>query len=341
MKPQLNSAAIGSLSDTVILMAGTTPDGTQSAFAVSPKTIASDNTESSTLTFTAKDAWGNAVSGIASSLNIEVKDSQNNVPAVGKITVSSISETGTSGVYTATLKGTLADVFSVKPKFNNALVGTLGDSVTLKAGTTPDGTQSAFSVNPGSIVADNVDTSTLTFTAKDVNGNAISGLGSSLSLDVKNSQNAAPVVGKLTVSSITENGTTGVYTATLRGMLADTYTVKPQFNSANIGALNGSVTLTADNTPDGQRSAFSATPVSIEANNTATSTLILNMKDTFGNAISGLAGDLTIEVKDSHGAEPATGKVTISSVTEIATPGTYTATLKGTLAGAYLSLIHI
>ena len=224
----------------------------------------------------------------------------------------------------------------MKPLLNGRAISTLSDTVTLTAGTTPDASHSSFVVSPRSIAADNTELSTLTMSVSDANGNPISGIGSTLSIDVKNSQNAAPAPGKVTISSLTETATAGVYTAFLKGTLADTYTLKPQANGSNIGSLSDSVTLTADTTPDSERSSFSAAPNTIEADNSATSTLILSVRDSYGNAVSGLASNLSLEVKDAQGQAPAVGKITTSSVAEIATPGTYTATLKGTL-----SLIHI
>ncbi|NBD00034.1 hypothetical protein GV764_13515, partial [Atlantibacter hermannii] len=93
-------------SDTVTLTAGTTPDGVKSVFVAIPKSIVADNIATSTLLFTAKDAFGNNIRNLAASLSIEVKDSLNATPAAGKVAVSTVSETSTAGVYTATLKGT-------------------------------------------------------------------------------------------------------------------------------------------------------------------------------------------------------------------------------------------
>jgi hypothetical protein len=53
------------------------------------------------------------------------------------------------------------------------------------------------------------------------------------------------VTGKVTLSSITEVGSTGVYTATLKGQLVDTFMVTPQFSGSAIGTLNDTVTLIA------------------------------------------------------------------------------------------------
>ena len=333
LKPQMNGSNIGTLSAAVTLTAGTTPDGVQSTFVATPESIEANNVAVSTLNLTMKDAYGNALSGLAANLTLNVTDRQGAAPAAGKVTLSTVTETATPGVYSATLKGILAGDYTVKPQFDGNAIGTLSDTVTLTAGVL-DGAQSSFTVNPASVMANNVEASTLTFTAKDANGNVISGLASSLSIDVKNSQNSAPQIGSVTLSNLTETGVTGVYTATLKGIQADTYTVKPQLSGSNIGTLSGTVIMTAG-AADGVQSAFGASPRSIVADNTALSTLTLTLKDKFGNLISGIAGNLSLEVKDSEGAAVAADKVTVSSLTETGVTGVYTATLKGTLAGDY------
>ena len=333
--PKFNGGAIGNLSDTVTLTAGTTPDVTTSAFTAQPHTVAADGVTTSTLLFTAKDHFGNHVRGLASGLSIEVQDSQSATPDSSKVIVSGVSETGSPGLYAATLKGTLTGTYTVKPLYNGSALGDLRDTVTLKAGTTPDTSKSTFVADPISIAADNSAVSTLTLTLQDVNGNAMTGEAGDLSLTLKNSQGTSPASDKVTLTALQETGTTGVYTATLKGTLADTYTVMPELNGDAIGSLNATVTLTAGSTPDDGQSTFMATPDSIAADNTDSSTLILTLKDSFGNVLSGQTGNLTFAIKNGAGNAPAESDVTITGLTEIATPGTYTATLKGKKADVW------
>ena len=335
VKPQYNGSTVGTLSDTVILTAGTTPDGSTSTFSIAPKSITADNVATSLLTFTAKDAGRNPVSGMAGSVTFQVKDSHNAIPAADKVIVSSVTETGTTGVYTATLKGSLADTYTVRPLFNGSATGTLSGTVILTAGSTPDAGLTTFTASPASIAADNIATSTLTLAVKDASGNPIGGIAGSLSLKTTDSQGREPAAGKVTVGLLTESATPGVYTTRIKGMLAGTYTVKPQYNGGALGTLTANVTLTAGTEPDGGRSTFVAAPVAIVADNVAVSTLTLKANDYYGNPVSGIASALTLDIKDNNGVTPAAGKVTVSSVTESAIAGTYTATLKGLLAGVY------
>ncbi|ENE7725008.1 inverse autotransporter beta domain-containing protein, partial [Salmonella enterica] len=335
VKPQFSGSLIGNLSDTVTLTAGTTPDAGQSVFGSSPKSVAADNTATSTLTLAAKDANGNAITGLAGSLSFAVNGSNGSTPAQDQVTVSSVTETATAGVYVATLKGVLADTYTVKPQFNGSAMGTLSDTVTLTAGTTPDAGQSVFAASPKSIAANDSTISTLTFTAKDVNGNTLVGIAGSLSFAVTGSHGSVPTEGQVTISSVTETATAGVYTATLKGTLADTYTLKPLFSGSAIGSLSDTVTLTAGTTPDVNQSVFVASPRAIEADNVEISTLTLTVKDTFGNVITGIGNSLHVDITDSNGNHPAESSAIVSSVSESATPGVYTATLKGTHADTY------
>ncbi|EGT4257370.1 hypothetical protein D8W73_25575, partial [Citrobacter amalonaticus] len=333
--PLLNGSAIrDDLKADLTLTAGTTPDGALSTFAASPVSVVADNSAASTLTLVVKDAFGNVIPGAVSGLTLTVKDSQNATPDNTKVVMTALTATGTAGEYTATLKGTLAGAYTVKPLFNGSPLGALSATVTLTAGTTPDGTTSVFAATPDTITADGAAVSSLLLTAKDANGNVISGITTGLGVAVTDSQDATPDTTKVTVSSMTETGTPGLYRATLKGTLTGTYTVKPQWNSGPLGSLSDTVTLTAGAPASGQ-STFAAAPDSVTADNTATSTLTLTMKDTNGNAVTGIASRLALEVKDSSDATPADGKVTVSTLSETGATGVYTATLKGTLAGVY------
>ena len=108
-----------------------------------------------------------------------------------------------------------------------------------------DDANSTFTASPTSIVANNIETSTLTFTAKDTNGNPITGIKDKLVFDVVIKGGSAPESGKVTVSAIAETES-GVYTATLKGTIANVYTITPKFNNKAVGNLSAEVTLTGN-----------------------------------------------------------------------------------------------
>ncbi|NBC98110.1 invasin, partial [Atlantibacter hermannii] len=320
------------LSSSRVFIVKATPDAGQSSFSANPKVIAADNTATSTLTLAIKDASGNALTGNADKLSLYVASSNGSIPAPGKITVSNFTETATPGIYTATLKGILADAYKVQPLFSGSAIGTLNDTVTLTGGTTPDATQSTFTASPDTIEADNTQTSILTLVAKDTNGNMITGIANALIFSVTDIQGIPPAAGSVLVSNITEASTPGTYVATLKGAHAGAYFITPQYSGNGIGNLNATVTLKAGLIPDAGQSTFSASPKTLTADNTATSTLTLIAKDSGGNIIAGIASSLSIKVTDSHGAALTTGDATVSGVVETATPGTYIATLKARVA---------
>ncbi|MGQ5837815.1 Ig-like domain-containing protein, partial [Serratia sp. IR-2025] len=230
--PQNNGAAIGSLSGTVTLTAGTTPDAGagNSTLTASPASIVADNTATSTLTFTAKDAYGNLIAGLTG-LVVTVTGSGGNPAGDGEVTVSAVTESGTAGVYTATLSGTRADTYTAALTLNGAAIAGLGATVTLTAGTTPDGTQSMFYSDVGAIIPDGVDTAHLTLEAKDAFGNAITGLvAAGLTFTL------TPASADMTLGAVTEVSD-GRYTATLTGTQVGDYQVTPAINGTPIGSL--------------------------------------------------------------------------------------------------------
>ncbi|EPC4488026.1 inverse autotransporter beta domain-containing protein [Serratia liquefaciens] len=120
------------LSSAKVQIRNGTSDATQSSFTIQPKEIAADNTTTSTLTFTAKDKTGNTLTGLKDQLSFAVTDSLGNTPTGNTVTVSAVSDAG-KGVYIATLKGTVADTYSVVPQINGNAINALKDTVKINA----------------------------------------------------------------------------------------------------------------------------------------------------------------------------------------------------------------
>ncbi|HCR2979769.1 TPA: Ig-like domain-containing protein, partial [Serratia marcescens] len=99
---------------------------------------------------------------------------------------------------------------------------------------TPDATLSTFSADPGAIIPDGTDSTTLTFTAQDSYGNPITGL-TGLTFA------ATPATGA-TLSAVTEAGN-GNYTATMTSTVAGSYQVVPRINGTAISGLSDTVTV--------------------------------------------------------------------------------------------------
>ncbi|MFM1348937.1 DUF823 domain-containing adhesin, partial [Yersinia proxima] len=182
------------------------------------------------------DASNNDVTGAAAALTT-------NAVKVANATLKSSNWTDNNdGTYRATylaqtsgtgLKATLTLDGWGQPATSAAYVITAG---------APDGTQSLFSINPKEIISDGTAVAMLTFTAKDKNGNPVSSLNNALSFAITNNAGTTPDTGKVTIGAIMEEDD-GVYTASLRGILADTYTLVPKLNGAAVGTLSDSVKL--------------------------------------------------------------------------------------------------
>ncbi|EJX6512931.1 inverse autotransporter beta domain-containing protein, partial [Salmonella enterica] len=194
------------LSPAGVTISSTVPDAGQSVFTASPETIASDNTALSTLTLVAKDAQGNALTGLKDSLAFTVKDSGGKAPAAGTLTESAITESSTKGTYTATLKGTTAGKYTVVPEYNGTAMGSLSAAVTL-TDTRPDQSQSLIARDRDTYVSGT--DMLITVTLKDSNRKPLTGNAGLLTDTTVTVPNAALKAG----SSWKDNGD-GTYTAT-------------------------------------------------------------------------------------------------------------------------------
>ncbi len=316
--PLFESNALGILAD-VVLTPGAVDAGT-SDFTANPISIVVGAAESE-LKFNAKDAKGNPVSGLAKDLSFAVQGSTG-APVGSDVTITPLQET-TPGTYTAKLSGTKADVWTVTPQLKGTALTSLAADVTLLAGALDTG-HSLFTATPDKLEANNKDSSTLEFVAKDAKENPLTGLTSKLTFSVKNDKGENADVG-VTIENLSET-VAGTYTATLKGSKADTWTVEVLLDSAATG-MSDKVVLTPG-AVDAGTSKFSANPDTIAANKVAKSDLTFNANDAQGNPLSGIAADLTFDVRNSAG-DAGGSDVTVEDLKET-TPGTYTATLSGT-----------
>ncbi|UIA88214.1 inverse autotransporter beta domain-containing protein [Erwinia tracheiphila] len=173
--------------------------------------------------------------------------------------------------------------------------------------------------------ADGKSTQVLTLTLR--NGNK-----QPVDIDVKDISLNSRALKSATVSALARKST-GVYTVTVTaGTDVEIVTLTPSVSGITLSPAG--VTISSV-TPDAGQSQFSASPETIVADNTATSTLTLVAKDAQGNALTALKDSLTFTVKDSGGKTPASGIITESAIAESSEKGVYTATLKGVTAAKY------
>lgn len=185
---------------------------------------------------------------------------------------------------------------------------------------------STFTPVSSVLPADGKSTQVLILTLRDENNQAVDMDVKDISL--KNSTLKSAVVSALTKKSA------GVYTVTVTaGTDNETVTLTPSVSGVTLSPAGVTISSTA---PDAGQSLFTASPETIAADNTTTSTLTLVAKDSQGNALTGLKDSLAFTIKGGGSKAPAANVITESAVAESSTKGTYTATLKGTTAGKYI-----
>jgi Galactose oxidase-like, Early set domain/Bacterial Ig-like domain (group 1)/Invasin, domain 3/Bacterial Ig-like domain (group 2) len=231
-----------------------------STVAASPTSITADGA-TSTVTVTAKDASGNPISGATVVLA---------ATGTGNTLTQPAGPTDASGVATGTLASTVAEPKTVSAKIDGTAI-TQTATVTVTPGPLDAG-QSTVEAAPTTI-APGSGTATITVTAKDANGNPISGLTVVLA-----------TTGSATLTQpANPTGANGVATGTLGSTIEETVTV-----SATIGqtAITQTATVHVMSVPvDPNQSTVAASPTTISPG--SGSTITVTAKDANGNAISG------------------------------------------------------
>ncbi|EOY5726390.1 invasin domain 3-containing protein, partial [Enterobacter cloacae] len=268
------------------------------SLTASPSAITADGSDTSALTLTLKDANNNLVPG-------------QTVAFLSSLTGSTVSTAtdNNNGTYTATLTGTKSGTAAITATVGGSAFAVNATSVTLNPGV-PVVANSTLTAAPAGITADGTDAATLTLTLKDTNNNPVPGQTVAFLSSLSNSA-AGPV---------TDNHD-GSYTASLTGTTSGTTTVTVTVGGSAFSVTAAGVTL-KPGAPVAANSTLTASPLSIVADNTATSALTLTLKDANNNLVP---GQTVVFASDLANSTPGTATDNGD--------GTYTTTLKGTKAG--------
>jgi Bacterial Ig-like domain (group 3)/Invasin, domain 3 len=273
--------------------------------ALSPTSIVANGIATTTATATVKDADGNLLSSEPS-----VKFSSSD----GGDVVSGTTNAG-NGTYTATITSST----TVGTPTITATDGTVSGTATLTQTADPPATVTV-ALNPTSIVANGIATTTATATVKDADGTLLS----NETVAFKSSDTGEKV-------STTTNAGSGTYTATITSSTtAGTPTI-----TATDGSVSGTATLTQTADPPATVT-VALNPTSIIANGTATTTATATVKDAEGTllpteTVTFTSSDTGEKVSTTTNAGSGTYTATITSSTTVGTP-TITAT-DGTVSG--------
>lgn len=245
-----------------------TPSATTSTATASPGSVAADGVTASTVTVTLRDANRIPVPDKTVTLS----------PGAGHATFTPAqSVTDPRGVTTFSTVDTQAETvsFFVTDVTDNVALTTF-PQVTFTAGA-PSSSASTVTASPQSVTADGRSTSTITVTITDVNGGAVSGKTVALAQGGGQSTITGP-------SGPTDAQGTATFTATDATPEAVTYTATDVTDGFD---LSHSATVTFTGKPTSSNSTISADPASVPANNIATSTVVVTVRDTNNSPVAG------------------------------------------------------
>jgi adhesin/invasin len=305
-----NGQAVTSTAPTVTVTAATggTASPAQSTVAASPASVAVGAT--STITLTAKDASGNALTTGGSTVLFGLGSNTG-----GEGTFGTVADNG-NGTYTATFTGTTVGTNTITATIGGQAVTTTAPSIAVTTATTAtDLTQSTVAVESDTIQAG--EQTSVTLTATDANGDPVTDGGATVVFHLGNGSAGG------TFGAVTDNAD-GTYTATFTGGAAGTNTITATVNGQAITTTAAPITVTPAPVADPAQSFVSLAPDTIAIGEAADVTL--TAVDTNGDPLT--AGGATVVFKQGTGA----GRGTFSSVTDNG-DGTYTATYTGTVAG--------
>jgi subtilisin family serine protease len=296
---------------SVTFTPGVVSAGTSTVTAA-PGSVAADGVATSTITVTLKDANGNAIPGKTVTL----------AAGSGSSVISAASGPSTvSGIVTFTVHDAVAEALSyTATDSTDSVVLTQTAAVIFTAGAVNGGT-STVTAAPASVAADGTTASTITVTLKDANGNGVSGktvtlaAGSGSSI-ISAASGPSTVAGVVTFSVTDTVAESVTYTATdASDTILVTQTAAVTFQS---GAVSSSLSMVA------------ASPASVLADGTSTSTITVTLNDSNGNPVSGktvtLAGSGSSTISAASGPSTAAGVVTFTVRDSAVESATYTAT---------------
>lgn len=264
--------------------------------------IPADGTSTSTITITAKDAYGNPIPGIPD-VNVVVAST-----GTGNTIVQPTTATNASGQTTATMSSTLAESKTISATINGTAITDTAAAVF----TTPSPSPSQCIVEATTpVVADGTSTTIITITANDAYGHPIPGIPAASI--VVSSTGTGNTIGPPT----TATDASGQTTATMKSTVAETKTI-----SATIGGVSVTDTAVVIFTAGAPAQlGFITSPGQTPAMAVLSPHPQVAIQDASGNMVTDSNAPVTVEIKAGTGAAGATlsGTLTVNAVNGVAT----------------------
>ena len=309
----INGAA--AVATATISYAAATPSTSASTIVATPASIVANGSSTSVLRVQLVDASSNPINTCTNTVAFTLNGGTQGTPNVGAASC-------TAGIYTGTVTSPTAVGSGIFGFTINGSAAVATASVSYTAGP-PSTSASTIVASPTSIIANGTATSTLTAQLKDASGNSIATCANTVAFTLNGGTQGSPTVGAGACSA-------GVYTATV--------TAPTAVGSGTFGfTINGSaatataaVNYTAGSPSNGANgNLISASPLSVVADNTATSSISVTLRDANGNPATDTVAHTIVFTKTGVGtttpaaptctiaanANPATCSVTVKSAT--------------------------
>ncbi|MGG4051871.1 invasin domain 3-containing protein [Delftia tsuruhatensis] len=309
----INGAA--AVATATVSYAAATPSTSASTIVATPASIVANGSSTSVLRVQLVDASSNPINTCTNTVAFTLNGGTQGTPNVGAASC-------TAGIYTGTVTSPTAVGSGIFGFTINGSAAVATASVSYTAGP-PSTSASTIVASPTSIIANGTATSALTAQLKDASGNSIATCANTVAFTLNGGTQGSPAVGAGACSA-------GVYTATV--------TAPTAVGSGTFGfTINGSaatataaVNYTAGSPSNGANgNLISASPLSVVADNTATSSISVTLRDANGNPATDTAAHTIVFTKTGVGtttpaaptctiaanANPATCSVTVKSAT--------------------------
>ena len=276
------------------------PSGATSQITAAPTSIPADGSSTSTITVELRDAEDNPLTD----------GGDNVVLSTTAGSLSSVLDLG-NGAYQATLTASSsAETATITGTVNgNAITDDATVTFTAVGPGPPSGATSQITASPTSIPANGTSTSTITVQLRDAAGTPLTTGGATVVLST--------TAGSL--GSVADLGN-GSYQATLTSSSSVSTVIATVSGTVNGSAITDDATVTftgvGPGPPSGATSQITASPTSIPADGTSTSTITVALRDAAGNPLT--TGGATVTLSTTAG--------TLGSVSDNG-DGTYEATL--------------
>jgi hypothetical protein len=312
----LTAAASGLTGATSPGFAITGGPASQLLFTMQPTTTVAGAAITPAVQVSARDALGNLATGFTGSMTVAIGTNPGGGTLAGTTTVTAVAGVATFANLSVNRAGTGYTLTAAA----SGLTGTSSAAFDVVAGTA---TQLTFTVAPTATVAGAAITPAVQVSAKDAQGNLVTGFTGSVTVAIGTNPAGGTLAGTTTVTavggvatfaslSLDKSGTGYTLTAAAAGLTGATsaaFTINP-------GAVSQLV--------------FTGPPSSVRAGHAIFPAVQVSARDALGNPVTGYTGSVTVAIGTNPAAGTLTGTTTVTAAAGVATFSTLSIDKVGT-----------